>query len=187
MAPGLGLSRMIAYPINQEPDLWDPNPSQPAYRFALGNVGRATSKTPPLISMCMNPSHAREDQSDKTINRLILASEVMGYAGWIMLNLYPERSPNPRALSPFDPSLSAENLAAIARVLARFRTTEVLGAWGNLPHATLRRARLDVLPMLARLGVGVFTLDPLTRVGNPRHPSPQGSVLPMVGPKVYLS
>lgn len=137
--------------------------------------------------MGMNPSHAREDRSDRTINRLIVASEENGYAGWIMLNLYPERSPSPSALGPFDPALSAANSAAIARVIARFEATEVLGAWGNLTNATLRQARLAILPHLSRMGVRVFTLDPLTTRGNPRHPSPQGGYLQMRGPKVYLT
>ena len=178
---------MIAYPAGNEPDLWDPVPGQSCYRFALGNAARTTSETPPLIAVCMNPSHAREDQSDKTINRLIRASQENGYAGWIMLNLYPERSPKPSALAPFDPALSAANKDAIARVLARYEATEVLGAWGNLTNATLRRARLDLMPMLAVLGVRVFSLDPLTKEGHPRHPSPQGGYLPMLGPKVYLT
>lgn len=177
---------MIPYPAGQVPDLWDPDPGQKAYRFALGNAGRATSANPPLIAVCMNPSHAREDQSDRTINRLIRASEEQGYAGWIMLNLYPERSPKPSALAPFDLALSGANRDAIARVLARYEATEVLGAWGNLTNSTLRYAKLDLLPMLAVLGVRVFTLDPPTTEGNPRHPSPQGSYLPMLGPKRYL-
>ena len=178
---------MIAYPAGQTPDLWDPVPGQLGYRFALGNTARATSEAPPLIALCMNPSHAREDQSDKTINRLIRASQENGYSGWIMLNLYPERSPKPSALAPFDPSLSSANKDAIARVLARYQATEVLGAWGNLTNATLRTARLDLMTMLAVSGVRVFTLDPLTKEGNPRHPSPQGRYLPMLGPKVYLT
>ncbi|WP_241984248.1 DUF1643 domain-containing protein [Cryobacterium sp. Hb1] len=150
-------------------------------------MARATPKSSPLIAICMNPSHAREDQSDKTINRLIKASEDHGYAGWIMLNLYPERSPKPSALSVFNPALSAANVIAITQVLTRFGVTEVLGAWGNLPHATLRQAKLTVLPILAGLGVRVFTLDLPTKDGNPRHPNPQGSYLPMLGPKAYLT
>ena len=177
---------MIAYPSGQEPDHWSPNPGQLSHRFALGNIARATSANPPLIAICMNPSHAQEDQSDTTINRLIKASEDHGYAGWVMLNLYPERSPKPSELTKFDPDLSAANIAAIAQVLARYEATEVLGAWGNLTHTTLRRAKLDVLSTLAKLGIRVFTFDPLTTDGNPRHPNPRGPALPMLGPKVYL-
>lgn len=177
---------MIAYPPGHEPDHWSPNPGQLSHRFALGSTAGATSTNPPLIAICMNPSNAREDQSDATINRLIRASKDHGYAGWIMLNLYPERSPKPSELKKFDPVLSAANTAAIAQVLARYEATEVLGAWGNLTHLTLRRAKLDVLSTLAKLGTRVFTFDPLTNDNNPRHPNPRGPALPMLGPKVYL-
>jgi hypothetical protein len=178
---------LIAYPTGHEPDLWDPNPGRSGYRFALGKAALATSESPPLIAICMNPSHAREDQSDKTINRLIQASQDRGYTGWVMLNLYPERSPKPSALSAFDSTLSDANKFAITQVLARFESTEVLGAWGDLRHATLRQAKREVLPTLAGLGVRVFTFDPTTNSGNPRHPSPQGGYLPMLGRKEYLT
>lgn len=103
-----------------------------------------------------------------------------------MLNLYPERSPKPSQLSRLDPALSALNCAAIEQVLLRHGATEVLRAWGNMPHATLKRAKVDVEAMLDRMRVRIFTLDPLTNEGNPRYPSPPGRPLPMLGPKLYL-
>ncbi|MCA1307987.1 DUF1643 domain-containing protein [Microbacterium esteraromaticum] len=141
----------------------------------------------PLIAIGMNPSHAAETQADRTVNRLIEASVRHGYAGWLMLNLYPERSPKPKDLTDYDPALSALNCAAIEQVLLRHSATEVLGAWGNMPHRTLKRAKLDVQALLDRMGVRVFTWDPLTKQGNPRHPSPPGRPLPMLGPKIYVS
>lgn len=178
---------MIAYPSGHEPDFWEPNPSVIAHRFALGRALNSRSSAPPLIAIGMNPSHAADTQADKTVNRLIDASARHGYSGWVMLNLYPERSPKPSKLSTYDPTLSARNCTAIESVLGQFHATEVLGAWGNMPHPTLRRAKLDVQALLARLNVRVFTWDPLTTSGNPRHPSPPGRPLPMVGPKTYLS
>lgn len=178
---------MIRYPTGQEPDFWDPVPEQNDFRFALGRTAGSSIASPPLVAICMNPSHAKKMEADKTVRRLIEASQQHRYAGWVMLNLYPERSPKPRNLSDFDPGLSAENCAAIERVLAKHGATEVLGGWGNLPHPTLRRAKLDVLALLARLGVRVFTFDSLTDPGNPRHPSPPGRPLPMLGPKAYLT
>lgn len=56
-----------------------------------------------------------------------------------------------------------------------------------MPHATLRRAKVDVDAMLDRVRVRTFTWDPLTDEDNPRHPSPPGRPLPMLGPKLYLS
>lgn len=178
---------MINYPAGQEPDFWEPNPGMPSHRLALGNVANVATGTQPLVVIGMNPSHAAELQADRTVNRVIEASEQHGYTGWVMLNLYPERSPKPSKLSPFDLVLSAMNCAAIEQVLVRHGATEVLGAWGNMPHPTLKRARVDVQAMLDRMGVRVFTWDVLTDKGNPRHPSPPGSPLPMLGPKVYLT
>lgn len=37
------------------------------------------------------------------------------------------------------------------------------------------------------MSVRVFTWDPLTNAGNPRHPRPPGRPLPMLGPKRYLT
>ncbi|WP_448655900.1 DUF1643 domain-containing protein [Microbacterium lacticum] len=177
---------MIAYPSGYEPDFWEPDPGVQSHRFALGSASRASAGAPPLIAIGMNPSHAAENQADRTVNRLVEASVHHGYSGWVMLNLYPERSPKPSRLSAYDPALSALNCAAIQRVLVRHSATEVLGAWGNMPHRTLRRAKLDVQTLLDQMGVRVFTWDPLTEEGNPRHPSPPGRPLPMLGPKRYV-
>jgi len=178
---------MIAYIPGHEPDFWEPDPGVQSHRFALGRTSMSSAGAPPLIAIGMNPSHARETQADKTVNRIIEASVHHGYAGWIMLNLYPERSPKPSRLSPFDASLSAMNCAAIEDVLLRRGTTEVLGASGNMPHRTLKRAKLDVQALLDRMGVRVFTWDALTNKKNPRHPSPPGKRLQMLGPKQYLT
>ena len=178
---------MIQYPPGREPDFWDPVPSESTHRFALGYVAQVTRTAPPLVALCMNPSHAGETQSDRTINRLIRASDENGYAGWVMLNLYPDRSPDPHALRRFDPHRSGANKLAIAVVLAKFGSTEVLGAWGDPPNDTLRRAKLDVLALLSNLRVRVFTFDPLTRKGNPRHPNPRGRELLLLGPKQYVT
>lgn len=177
---------MIAYPRGQEPDFWDPDPGDPRHRFALGRIGGVSGGSSPLVAIGMNPSHARESESDRTVNRLIEAAERHGYSGWLVLNLYPERSPKPSALSEYDAALSAANCDAIEQVLLRCGTTEVLGAWGNMPHRTLTRAQTDVRALLDRLGVRIFTFDPLTVRRNPRHPYPRGGPLPMLGPKRYL-
>jgi hypothetical protein len=178
---------VIAYPAGQEPDFWDPIPSDHRHRFALGRIDGSSRGAPPLVAVGMNPSHARESESDRTVNRLIEVAGRHGYTGWLMLNLYPERSPRPSALSEYDAALSIANCNAIERVLLRCGTTEVLGAWGNMPHRTLKRARVDVQALLSRMGVRLFTFDPLTLLGNPRHPHPPGRPLPMLGPKKYLT
>lgn len=174
------------YPVGQEPDFWEPNPAQAEHRFALGRIGGGSLASPPLVVIGMNPSHARESESDRTVNHVISVS-MREHSGWLMLNIYPERSPKPKALKPYDAGLSAANCEAIGRVLELVGATEVLGAWGNMGGApTLRRALPDVTALLYRMGVRIYTLTPLLRTGNPAHPHPPGRPMPMMGPKVYL-
>ncbi|MFJ3958879.1 DUF1643 domain-containing protein [Arthrobacter sp. NPDC090010] len=178
--------RRMLYPPGHEPDFCCPLPEEQTHRFALGNVAHASAAAPPLVAICMNPSYASRDQADKTVNRLIQASIDNGHPGWLVLNLYPERATDSSQLSPYDPELSAANCAAIEQVMVRFGVTEVLGAWGGLKHATLRRAKEDVLDTLDRYGVNLYMFDGLTDGGDPRHPTPRGPALQMKGEKRYL-
>lgn len=178
---------MKPYVPGNEPDFCDPDPGNDDYRFALGRIGACSPGSPPFVVIGMNPSHASEAESDNTVNHVIDVSR-REHSGWLMLNLYPERSPKPKELSPYDARLSAANCEAIEHVLGLVGATEVLGAWGNMGgSATLKRARLDVLALLSRIGAKAYTLDPLLRTGNPGHPYPRTGPLEMLGPKVYLS
>ncbi len=178
---------MIAYPTGQEPDFWAPNPADAGHRFALGRIGGCSASSPPFVVIGMNPSHARETESDRTVNHVIDVS-TREHSGWLMLNLYPERSPKPKALKPFDAGLSAANCEAIEHVLSMVGATEVLGAWGNMGGSkTLKTALPEVRALLNRMGVRAYTLDPLLKTGNPSHPHPPGRPRPMLGPKVFLS
>lgn len=179
--------QMTAYPPGQEPNFWDPYPSVREHRFALGRATPAALARPPLIAICMNPSYADENTSDKTVNRIIRASVDLSCAGWIMLNLYPERVTRPIDLSTFDSALSAANCAVIERVVSEYGAKEVLGAWGDHPNSTIHRAKVDVRATLLRLGVKAFHLDDLTVDGQPRHPTPRGKPLAMAGPKRLFS
>lgn len=177
---------MIEYPSGYEPDLWRPDPEQKTHRFALGNVGATTMGDPPFVAVCMNPSYADRSRADKTVNRVIEASVANKHPGWVMLNLYPERATSAASLAPYDAHLSTANCEAIGLVLGQHGVTEVLGAWGDLKHPTLRRAKQDVLDTLDRLGVRLFTFDGLTVRGDPLHPTPRGKALVMRGDKRYL-
>ena len=177
---------MISYPTGQAANFCDPELGNDDYRFALGEIEGHAPGSPPVVVIGMNPSHARETESEKTVNHVIDVS-ARKHSGWLVLNLYPERSPKPKALKPYDAGLSAANCEAIEQVLSLEGATEVLGAWGNMGGSTtLKRALPDVLAVLDRLGVRIYTLDALLKTGNPRHPYPRRGPLPMLGPKKYL-
>ncbi|WEG08629.1 DUF1643 domain-containing protein [Microbacterium horticulturae] len=177
----------MEYLAGHEPTFWAPDPSERTHRFAIGRAAASRRDATPLVAVGMNPSYADDRVADKTVNRVIRASVEHGYSGWIMLNLYPERATRPKDLRPYDAGLSAANCAAIVEVLAVHGATELLGAWGGLVHATIRRAKRDVLGQLSSIGVRLFSLDPPTAGGQPRHPMPRTGPLPMLGPKRYLT
>lgn len=177
----------LQYLPGHEPTFWHPDPSERTHRFALGHAAGSPSGATPLVAIGMNPSYADEQVADKTVNRIIRASVEHGYSGWVMLNLYPERATKSKDLRPYDATLSAANCAAIAEVVEVHVVTEVLGAWGGLAHATIRRAKKEVLVQLATLSVRLFSFDTPTSGGEPRHPTPRTGPLAMLGPKRYLT
>jgi hypothetical protein len=46
------------------------------YRYALGRIGNN-----PIVTICMNPSAANEQTSDRTINTIIKISKALNYDG----------------------------------------------------------------------------------------------------------
>lgn len=177
------------YPQGQAPQYWRPSSPSPDHRFILGSSAdpATLAGSSPLVVMGMNPSHATDLVSDSTVNRVVEASMELRHTSWWMLNLYPERSSKPTNLRAFDPALSEENCGEIADFLRVAQVDQVLGAWGDLKHPTLRQAKKDVLVMLRSINVRVFYYDTLTLRGNPRHPSPRGKEWDLSGPKKYLT
>lgn len=174
------------YPGGGGPDFWRPDPPKLEYRYALGRLESNPASSNPLVVMGMNPSHANELNSDATVSNLVAASAQLGYTGWIMLNLYPERASSPASLRAFDQSLSDSNCSVIRQILKGHGISEIWGAWGDLPNSTIRRAKPAVLQALSALGTRVFFFGDLTAKGEPRHLNPRGPKLDVTAPKHYL-
>ena len=153
------------YPQGYEPDYVDPQ-QYCAYRFGLGKLGND-----PLVAICMNPSAAREESSDKTINRIIAISKMLEKDGWVVFNLYPERATKAWDIKEFNQALSKNNIKHIREFLINNEITEVLGAWGNDNNiSALKAGKQDLLSMLKEINVKVFYYGTLTKAKNPRHP-----------------
>ncbi len=157
--------QIVRYPEGQKPDYIVPKEYEP-YRFALGKEGSC-----PLVAICMNPSAAREDLSDRTINRVIGVSQRLDKDGWIVFNTYPERATDAGDLNPYEEKLCKENLSVIKKYLQDHKITEVWGAWGDdKNNKTLIEGKKQLKIMLQSIGVKVFYFGTLTKKGNPRHP-----------------
>ena len=120
------------------------------------------------------------------MSNVVAASIQLGYAGWVMLNLYPDRASSPASLSAFNQNLSIANCAVITQFLTRHGISEIWGAWGDIPNPTIRRAKPAVLQALSSLGARVFYFGELTAKSEPRHLNPRGPKLDVTAPKHYL-
>ncbi|MDR2579573.1 MAG: DUF1643 domain-containing protein [Fibromonadaceae bacterium] len=163
-------SRKCKYDENQTPNIIKPKQNE-LYRFLLGRLDKDGKK--PLVALCMNPSAANDKWSDATVNIVIEASKELGYSGWLVVNIYPEREPNQRKLGEFKDDLAKKNIKAIKDFLLERKITEVWGAWGDLKCKSLKRAKEMILEMLKEQKIKIFHFADTTKLGNPRHPNPR--------------
>ena len=103
------------YPENMEPNLCEPEKNE-IYRYLLGRMGKN-----PLVAICMNPSAANIEYSDRTINRIIKVSEKLGYDSWIIANLYPERATRASELGAYNDEQQEKNIQIIMKIFKRQR------------------------------------------------------------------
>jgi len=151
------------YPEGQEPNIIIPA-HYDYYRYLIGHDGKK-----PLFAIGMNPSAAREESSDRTVNRIIKASVDLGYDGWFVANIYPERATDAANLSTYDPLIVYDNIITIRNFLREHHIKEVWGAWGECNIKQLTLGRDPLLRMLMEEGINVFAFG-LNKSGNPKHP-----------------
>lgn len=137
-----------------------------AARFVLGTVGAN-----PLVCFGINPSTAAPNAPDPTVRRVMRFAADNGFDSWMMLNVYPQISTDPKGLHlDHDPALKAENERHIATVI-QGRST-LLAAWGGLVTSRpyLRELLADILSITAAAGAQWFSLGAPAKAGHPHHP-----------------
>ena len=152
------------YPEGQEPNLVVPE-EYTSYRYVIGKTGKT-----PLVAICMNPSAARDNVSDKTVNEIIKTSKILNNDGWIVVNTYPERATEAKNMDVFNEDLMNMNVQAIEKIIKKYGIKEVYGAWGDLEFRHLKEGKTAILKMLKKHKVKVFYFGSLTQLRNPRHP-----------------
>ena len=138
-------------------------------RYVLGQPGKNN-----LLVIGVNPSTATPDEPDPTIKKVKKIAEDNGYDGWIMVNLYPQRSTNPTGMKE-DSELVAENLWQIESICAKYNIKEVWCAWGNVidvfgKDSFLHNSWEKIKTLLKNKNVTFYYYDTLTKDKNPRHP-----------------
>ena len=139
-------------------------------RYVLGKFGTQT-----LLVMGVNPSTATDIVYDQTIRRVIGYTSRRGFDGWVMLNLYPQRTTNPQGLhveSEFNENYHRVNLASIVEALDKSKAKNIWAAWGNLigSRRYLIGCLRDIYFEVQSRRLKWFSAG-LTKEGHPKHPS----------------
>lgn len=134
-----------------------------------------------LVVICMNPSTASDKITDPTVNEIIRTMFIMGYKGFTLFNLYPERATYPKDLPEYETVTKEvkdkmdkylkENIDEIDKFLKdNPDITEVWGAWGDIDKKVLKLGKEEVLKLLKSRDIKVFCFCGKTKKGNPPHP-----------------
>lgn len=137
-------------------------------RFVLGTVGDN-----PLVCVGVNPSTAAPGDPDLTVRKVMGFASRNGFDSWVMLNLYPQRSTDPRGMHlAFSAELRSENERHINELLDSRQLT-LLAAWGEL--ITTRPYLTEMLKRIVSLtdasGCSWVSIGDFLKSGHPRHPS----------------
>lgn len=158
-------------------------------RYVLGERGDN-----PLVCIGVNPSTAEPGKLDPTLRCVKARAKQLGFEGWIMLNLYPQRATNPRDLhhkgqveyidrfakatghepKNFEPSsdLIDSNISCWGRIFEQYHWVTVWAAWGTLIEK--RPYLKDCLGQLHKIvdsqNCAWIHIGELSQAGHPHHP-----------------
>ena len=146
------------------------NQSKKTYRYCL--IGNKKAKKP-LIVVGLNPSTADNEKPDPTMRRVISFMESNGYDGFLMINLYPLRTPSPKELKKYgiDKEIHQLNLQKIQSYLKNISNPNVLLGFGSkiLYIPELKKCFKDIVSTCNVYKVNWLCLKK-TKAGHPSHP-----------------
>lgn len=141
-------------------------------RFVLGNTTNAKNA---LIVIGLNPSIADDKKPDATIKRVMQFAADNKKDGFVMLNLYPQRTSNPDELAAeMDKQLHESNIEHIEIFLSENQPSSMLAAWGETikKRKYLKKCLTDIFNKTKNMGITWLKIgETHTKSGHPRHPS----------------
>ena len=138
------------------------------YRYILGTRGNN-----PLIVIGANPSTAAPDNLDPTLKSAQRIAKSNGYDSFLMLNVYPQRSTDPKLMEKdVNEFLLGENIKAFEYTLTLSPSKDVWCAWGNVienREYMKKGVRLEI-EAGNKLGANWLCAGEVLKSGNPHHP-----------------
>ncbi|WP_314313359.1 DUF1643 domain-containing protein [Hoylesella marshii] len=138
------------------------------FRFWLKKEGKK-----PLIVIGANPSTATDEDPDPTVRKVMKYAELNGFDSFIMLNVYPQRTPYPKCLNEeCDMTYHQENVKAIRQIVSTVTNPIILLAFGDVitKRPYLRACFRDIVESCLPFNPQWKRIGDLTQKRNPRHP-----------------
>jgi hypothetical protein len=137
-------------------------------RFVLGQPGNTT-----LVCFGVNPSTATPEKLDPTLRRVKGFAKRLGYDGWLMLNLYPQRATKPDELDAvLYERIHLMNRFNICRTLMGLCGVTIWAAWGALvtKRPYLAGCLRDIVGDISQRPLQWITIGQRSQAGHPKHP-----------------
>ena len=138
-------------------------------RFILGKNG-----TKKLFIIGLNPSTANKEKSDTTVAKVQKVAQNNDYDGFVMANLYPLRSTDPKGLPENeDEELLNLNIQKIIQLAKEEDEPIFLAAWGEdiLSRKYLLKSLKELNKEINKINGRWIHYGDLTKYKHPRHPS----------------
>lgn len=143
-------------------------PAYTEYRYLLGTRGRN-----PLICIGINPSTARPDHLDPTLQSVERIALNNGFDSFMMMNLCAQRATDPNDMAAQYPDILREgNAEAFAYALGLSEKPVVWAAWGTMIEKRPYLAELlrDFVRIAAEYRASWVTYGARSKKGHPHHP-----------------
>jgi hypothetical protein len=119
----------------------------------------------------LNPSTATPENPDPTIRRIkkiVEKDELLN--GWIMVNLYPQRTPKPDELpAKMDKEIADKNIEVIKWAAHKYMIARAYAAWGT--NIEKRSYLVDECQRIVdALKLDSWFARGITKSGHPKHP-----------------
>jgi hypothetical protein len=147
------------------PDVYE-HSSNNRYRYTLGYSGSNR-----LIVLGVNPSTACPEKLDGTVKNVETFTQILGFDSYLMCNLYPQRSTDPKGIHKrCNKAEHFENLKIFEKHLIKDCT--IWAAWGVIieDRAFLFECLKDLYQVSLEYDCHWIKYGELTKAGHPVHP-----------------
>ncbi len=139
------------------------------YRYILGTKGER-----PLICIGINPSTAKPDDLDRTLQSVERIALGNGYDSFMMFNVYAQRATSPDDMELlFNEHMHRENMKAFKYILSLSKgSPDIWAAWGAIIEKRnyLASCVMDMVEIGTSCGAKWFTCGKRSVKGHPHHP-----------------